>query len=296
MARLTIEHDAAREETGGQARRRSIALRLDGRAWLRVEPEAFLELGVADGDEIDDERKAAVEAALGTRPGTALRRAVARGADAVRRRDREEARRARCAAGDRAGGDRAGHGLRLHRRRRSGGAARTGDAGAGLRPTARRAEAALARPVGVALRRRRWTRRTAAATRRSSHARRSAAEPSRTMPIGAAPLRSSPAGGSRPAQPGRPFARQPARSSGRCRCVRFSPCRCRRATRSATVCSRARIRGARPRSRHSRSAASTSSSTSRTRRTRWTATGICCGTAAGSRTRSSTWERRPRAT
>ena len=47
-----------------RARRRSIALRLDGKAWLRVEPEALAELRVADGDEIDDARRAAVEETL----------------------------------------------------------------------------------------------------------------------------------------------------------------------------------------------------------------------------------------
>ena len=65
MARLTIEHDSGDERTTASTRRRSIALRLDGRAWLRVEPEAFGELEVADGDEIDDARRAAVEEALG---------------------------------------------------------------------------------------------------------------------------------------------------------------------------------------------------------------------------------------
>ena len=64
MARLTIDHDAPDEDGNARARRRSIALRLDGRAWLRVEPEVFLELGVATGDEIDDARRAAVEEAL----------------------------------------------------------------------------------------------------------------------------------------------------------------------------------------------------------------------------------------
>jgi SOS response regulatory protein OraA/RecX len=65
MAQLTIEHDPGDDRTSAFARRRSIALRLDGREWLRVEPEAFAELGVADGDEIDDVRRAAVEEALG---------------------------------------------------------------------------------------------------------------------------------------------------------------------------------------------------------------------------------------
>jgi regulatory protein len=61
---LTIEHDAVDDESSARARRRSIALRLDGKAWLRVEPEVLLELEVADGDEIDDNRRGAVESAL----------------------------------------------------------------------------------------------------------------------------------------------------------------------------------------------------------------------------------------
>ena len=64
MARLTIEHDAVDDESTARTRRRSIALRLDGKAWLRVEPEVLLELEVAEGDEIDDERRGAVEGAL----------------------------------------------------------------------------------------------------------------------------------------------------------------------------------------------------------------------------------------
>jgi regulatory protein len=64
MARLTIEHDAPDEDGNARTRRRSIALRLDGKAWLRVEPEVFLELDVSAGDEIDDARRAAVEEAL----------------------------------------------------------------------------------------------------------------------------------------------------------------------------------------------------------------------------------------
>ena len=64
MARLTIEHDAVDEEPTARTRRRSIALRLDGKAWLRVEPEVLFELEVAQGDEIDDDRKASVERAL----------------------------------------------------------------------------------------------------------------------------------------------------------------------------------------------------------------------------------------
>ena len=64
MARLTIEHDAVDDDANERTRRRSIALRLDGKAWLRVEPEALGELGVAEGDEIDDPRRTAVEEAL----------------------------------------------------------------------------------------------------------------------------------------------------------------------------------------------------------------------------------------
>ena len=64
VARLTIEHDSAGDDANARARRRSIALRLDGKAWLRVEPEALGELGVVEGDEIDDPRRAAVEDAL----------------------------------------------------------------------------------------------------------------------------------------------------------------------------------------------------------------------------------------
>ena len=64
MARLTIEHDSPDDDATASTRRRSIALRLDGKAWLRVEPEAFAELGVAEGDEIDEARRAAVEQAL----------------------------------------------------------------------------------------------------------------------------------------------------------------------------------------------------------------------------------------
>ena len=64
MARLTIEHDAVGDEPTARTRRRSIALRLDGRVWLRVEPEVLFELEVAEGDEVDDERRVAIERAL----------------------------------------------------------------------------------------------------------------------------------------------------------------------------------------------------------------------------------------
>lgn len=64
MARLSIEHDAVDGEPTARTRRRSIALRLDGKAWLQVEPEVLLELEVAAGDEIDDGRKASVEETL----------------------------------------------------------------------------------------------------------------------------------------------------------------------------------------------------------------------------------------
>lgn len=64
MARLTIEPDAADDDGCPRTRRRSIALRLDGKAWLRVEPEAIGELGIADGDEIDEQRRSATEDSL----------------------------------------------------------------------------------------------------------------------------------------------------------------------------------------------------------------------------------------
>jgi regulatory protein len=63
VARLTIEHDAVDDENA-RARKRSIALRLDGRAWLRVEPEILGELGLAEGDEIDDVGRGTAEEAL----------------------------------------------------------------------------------------------------------------------------------------------------------------------------------------------------------------------------------------
>ncbi len=64
VSRLTIEHDAVNDDATATRRRRSLALRLDGKAWLRVEPEVFAELGVSAGDEIDAARRAEVETAL----------------------------------------------------------------------------------------------------------------------------------------------------------------------------------------------------------------------------------------
>jgi regulatory protein len=64
VARLTIEHDVVDNEPTTRTRRRSIALRLDGKTWLRVEPEVLFQLEVAEGDEIDDERRVAIEGAL----------------------------------------------------------------------------------------------------------------------------------------------------------------------------------------------------------------------------------------
>jgi regulatory protein len=66
MARLTIEHDPGHDGAdGARPRKPSAALRLDGRAWLRVKPEELAELDVTDGEEVDDARRAALEAALG---------------------------------------------------------------------------------------------------------------------------------------------------------------------------------------------------------------------------------------
>ncbi len=64
MARLTIEHDPAQDDVGARRRRRSIALQLDGKAWLRVDPETLGELGIAEGDEIDGALRIAVEDTL----------------------------------------------------------------------------------------------------------------------------------------------------------------------------------------------------------------------------------------
>ncbi len=58
MAALTVERD------GDGRRDRRITLRLDGAVWLRVEPEHLPELGVRDGDELDDARVAAIEETL----------------------------------------------------------------------------------------------------------------------------------------------------------------------------------------------------------------------------------------
>ena len=64
MPRLTIDHDATDDGATATTRRRTIALQLGGKAWLRVEPEAFAELGVSAGDEIDATRRSEVEEAL----------------------------------------------------------------------------------------------------------------------------------------------------------------------------------------------------------------------------------------
>ena len=64
MARLSIEPNTADDDENQHPRRRSIALRLDGTFWLRVEPEVLGALGVAGGDEIDNARRAAVEESL----------------------------------------------------------------------------------------------------------------------------------------------------------------------------------------------------------------------------------------
>jgi regulatory protein len=61
VARLTIEQAPVDDDATARTRRRSIALRLDGKAWLRVEPEVLGELRLAEGDEIDDAQRGAVE-------------------------------------------------------------------------------------------------------------------------------------------------------------------------------------------------------------------------------------------
>jgi regulatory protein len=64
MARLTIEHDPVDDGRAKPRRRRSVALLLDGKGWLRVEPEALAELPLVEGDEVDNARRAELEAAL----------------------------------------------------------------------------------------------------------------------------------------------------------------------------------------------------------------------------------------
>jgi len=64
MARLTIEHDPVGAGVTKARRRRSVTLRLDGKSWLRVEPETLAELSLADDEEIDDRRRAELETTL----------------------------------------------------------------------------------------------------------------------------------------------------------------------------------------------------------------------------------------
>jgi regulatory protein len=64
VASLTIQYEDGDPGPAGRGRRRSIALCLDGKAWLRVEPDAFLELDLAAGSELDEAQQAAVEQSL----------------------------------------------------------------------------------------------------------------------------------------------------------------------------------------------------------------------------------------
>ncbi|RDI75463.1 Regulatory protein RecX-related protein [Gaiella occulta] len=92
MARLTIEHDGDGER--GRRRARSVALRLDGKAWLRVEPDALAEIGAADGDEIDDARRIAIEEAVArTRARLFVVRSLAAKAQSVSEIERKLAAR-----------------------------------------------------------------------------------------------------------------------------------------------------------------------------------------------------------
>ncbi len=63
MATVSVHHDEPPVEGRAQGAR-SVAVRLDGAAWLRVTPTELLELGVADGDALDAEGAAAIETAL----------------------------------------------------------------------------------------------------------------------------------------------------------------------------------------------------------------------------------------
>ena len=62
VKRVDVVREA--EDAGRRRPRRSVALRLDGAAWLRVAPEELAELGIADGDVLDDDRRTAVETTL----------------------------------------------------------------------------------------------------------------------------------------------------------------------------------------------------------------------------------------
>ena len=59
-----IQHDPD-DETNVRKRARSVALSLDGELWLRVEPEVLVDLRLADGDDVDTARRAAVEDTVG---------------------------------------------------------------------------------------------------------------------------------------------------------------------------------------------------------------------------------------
>ncbi len=78
MPKLTIEHDAPEDDAKATTRRRSIALRLDGKAWLRVEPEVFGELDVSAGHEIDAVAPRGGRDGPRPRARTAVRRSIAR--------------------------------------------------------------------------------------------------------------------------------------------------------------------------------------------------------------------------
>ena len=190
MPRLTIEHDAAGADSSPPTRRRSIALRLDGKAWLRVEPEALAELGVSDGDELDDAARAEVELSLAR---TRARLFVVRSL-AVRMQSRAEivkkleARDVPPEVAKEAIDRVTGYGYLDD-------AALAGQLARGMRSRGygrRRAEQKLrsARARRARLPRRLWTRRTRR-TRSRSHALRSAAARSLPTPTGDARSRSS---------------------------------------------------------------------------------------------------------
>lgn len=62
MARLEIVRDDPGERR--RPRTRPIALELDGNAWLRVTADELAELGLGDGSELDEPRRAAIELTL----------------------------------------------------------------------------------------------------------------------------------------------------------------------------------------------------------------------------------------
>lgn len=75
MARLTIEDDDP-----GRGPKRRLTLLVDGEPWLEVAPKVVSELDLAEGDELDEAQRAAIEEQLGDEArGLVLRSLATRG-------------------------------------------------------------------------------------------------------------------------------------------------------------------------------------------------------------------------